>query len=56
MRRKRKEIIKDKGLNLHYSDITNRRDTEGAEIGREAGKLKEKANLMVRKSVNPNFL
>lgn len=44
---KRKEVIKGKGLNLHYSDFT-KGDTEGEEIGRKAGILKEKGNLMVR--------
>lgn len=51
MRSKRKEVIKDKGLNLHYSDITNRKETQKER--RLVGKLiKEEGNLMVRKWVN----
>lgn len=44
---KREEIVKDKGLNLHYSDFT-KGDTEGKEIGGKADTLKEKGNLMVK--------
>lgn len=47
MTSKRKDIINDKGLNVHYSDFA-KEDTEGEEVGRKADTLKEKGNLMVK--------
>ena len=55
MRSKRKGIIKGKDLNLHCSDIADRKETQKER--RLVGKLiKEKGNLWLRVWISTKFL